>query len=343
METIADSMMTALPVYNLEALDPLKDREEEDFGPVMSSILHLRFSESAPDDFPVRGSGDVFENMSDFSLDGVTTDKVKKNLEKAKDIRAEFGEVLRAKSSVTSEKSVTKIRQPVVLLEPAIKFDDDREPAYVAGPNPGLLLQAFTSSNANDGINLERLETIGDSFLKFSMTTFLYFRYSAYHEGKLSFLRSLQVSNYNLYRLGFRKGLGEIILSSKFEPTENWLPPCFVLSEEKENLNGSRTNTPNLRTQHCISDKTLADCVESLIGAYLISSGIKAAQLLMSWLGLNVLPERPDAQQEECVLDRYTWFPQAGTVLLGNSPEDFRELDRLLNGYEKFEDRIGYK
>ena len=34
------------------------------------------------------------------------------------------------------------------------------------GPSPAMVLQALTMSNASDGINLERLETVGDSFLK---------------------------------------------------------------------------------------------------------------------------------------------------------------------------------
>lgn len=37
------------------------------------------------------------------------------------------------------------------------------------GPHPSLILQAITMSNSSDGINLERLETVGDSFLKFAL------------------------------------------------------------------------------------------------------------------------------------------------------------------------------
>lgn len=59
--------------------------------------------------------------------------------------------------------------------------------------------QALTMSNANDGINLERLETIGDSFLKFAITTFLYCSYENVHEGKLSHLRSKQVIKNTVY------------------------------------------------------------------------------------------------------------------------------------------------
>ena len=38
--------------------------------------------------------------------------------------------------------------------------------SYCLGPDPSLILQAITMSNSSDGINLERLETVGDSFLK---------------------------------------------------------------------------------------------------------------------------------------------------------------------------------
>jgi len=44
-------------------------------------------------------------------------------------------------------------------------------------------------------------------------------------------------------------------------------------------------------TQHSIPDKSLADCVEALIGAYLIACGPRGALLFMSWLGINVLPK----------------------------------------------------
>jgi endoribonuclease Dicer len=48
----------------------------------------------------------------------------------------------------------------------------------------------------------------------------------------------------------------------------------------------------NLMTQHSIPDKSLADCVEALIGAYLIACGPRGALLFMSWLGINVLPKK---------------------------------------------------
>lgn len=62
------------------------------------------------------------------------------------------------------------------------------------GPNPGLILQALTLSNASDGFNLERLEMLGDSFLKHAITTYLFCTYPDAHEGRLSYMRSKKVS-----------------------------------------------------------------------------------------------------------------------------------------------------
>lgn len=67
------------------------------------------------------------------------------------------------------------------------------------GPNPGLILQALTLSNASDGFNLERLEMLGDSFLKHAITTYLFCTYPDAHEGRLSYMRSKKVRHFQTY------------------------------------------------------------------------------------------------------------------------------------------------
>ncbi|XP_031435633.1 endoribonuclease Dicer isoform X2 [Clupea harengus] len=100
------------------------------------------------------------------------------------------------------------------------------------GPNPGLILQALTLSNASDGFNLERLEMLGDSFLKHAITTYLFCTYPDAHEGRLSYMRSKKVSNCNLYRLGKKKGLPSRMVVSIFDPPVNWLPPGYVVNQD---------------------------------------------------------------------------------------------------------------
>lgn len=241
------------------------------------------------------------------------------------------------------------------------------------GPSPSVILQALTMSNANDGINLERLETIGDSFLKYAITNYLYSKYDKIHEGKLSHLRSKQVSNLNLYRLGKRKALGESMIATKFDPHDNWLPPCYYVPKELEEAlidarvpanywtaadmaatremtlqeicemvrqRGEDLEIPsiipyNLVTQHSIPDKSIADCVEALIGAYLIECGPRGALLFMAWLGIRVLPQLPDGQYGELQVPP--------TPLLRHVADPEGELEVLLDGYDKFEESIGYR
>ncbi|KAF7383500.1 hypothetical protein HZH66_012850 [Vespula vulgaris] len=323
-----------------------------------------------------------------------------------------------------TKKKIKKLEKTYLRDNNLFSFDFQPELKGHPGPSPSLILQALTMSNANDGINLERLETIGDSFLKYAITTYLYCTYDNIHEGKLSHLRSKQVSNLNLYRLGRRKMLGESMIATKFEPHDNWLPPCYYVPKELEqaliesgvpsalwnqadiptlqtvdlteitqlvketeqklgimkneldknesklsnSIDNLRCFIPyNLITQHSIPDKSIADCVEALIGAYLIACGPRGALLFMAWLGIHVLPT-----EEVCIIqenepednipgstpyiksikedNQITWTriqygkleePQNPLVRYIPNPES--ELKMMLDGYDELEKSIGYK
>ncbi|KAJ8664854.1 hypothetical protein QAD02_006516 [Eretmocerus hayati] len=310
--------------------------------------------------------------------------------------------------------------EPFETGPPLFSFDYQPELEGHPGPSPSLILQALTMSNANDGINLERLETIGDSFLKYAITTYLFCTYERSHEGKLSHLRSKHVSNLNLYKLGKQKALGESMIATKFEPHDNWLPPCYYVPKELEQaliesgvpsamwsqadipplvttgpvdvdklvretehkleilknelvsscLDSERVSSfipYNLITQHSIPDKSIADCVEALIGAYLIACGPRGALLFMSWLGIHVLPtEKVVLYQEkkpenmpsgslpyEKSIDsdgkimwtqlRYKQLPEPPSPLFLNVPNPYLELDLMLDGYDVLERSICYR
>lgn len=42
------------------------------------------------------------------------------------------------------------------------------------------------------------------------------------------------MSNLNLYKLGKKKQFGESMIATKFEPHDNWLPPCYLVPRELE-------------------------------------------------------------------------------------------------------------
>ena len=283
------------------------------------------------------------------------------------------------------------------------EFSFDKQPDLLThpGPPPSVILQALTMSNANDGVNLERLETIGDSYLKYAITTYLYCTYPLRHEGKLSYLRSKQVSNLNLYRLGKRKGLGECMVATKFEPHDNWLPPGYfvpreleealidsgvpaghwnmadlpglhdlpseeirrLVQERSEQIKQSKAEILpkefsgiqnahelpifipyNLLTQHSIPDKSIADCVEALIGAYLTTCGPRGALLFMSWLGIRVLPGTTETNENGQDVITYHQLDPPQSPLKSCPIENAEEqLTKLLSGYDVFEEKIGYK
>lgn len=310
------------------------------------------------------------------------------------DVFSKLSKVIEAKLLPTNLPSV--VEEPSGTLKPglvpwesdkSLGFSFDNQPSLDThpGPPPSLILQALTMSNANDAINLERLETIGDSFLKYAVTSALFLAYPDTPEGRLSHLRSKQVSNFYLYRLGRDKGLGECMIATKFEPHDNWLPPGYYVpkdlekaliesgipssqwnsanlpdvsklkseadiyaiikertrdlvenSNEGEQPEAKPSSKPeelrsfvpyNLLTQQSIPDKSIADCVEALIGAYLISGGKKGALNFMSWLGMDIK-----------INENFGSLCSYRSVL----PEAERHLDHFLRGFDQFEKNIGY-
>lgn len=51
---------------------------------------------------------------------------------------------------------------------------------------------------------------------------------------------------------------------------------------------GKQSISYDLHTEQCIADKSIADCVEALLGCYLTSCGERAAQMYLCSLGLKV-------------------------------------------------------
>lgn len=211
----------------------------DDFGVIRLSIddvysLHKIYFDKHPfEQYTVEGVGSVFDAFNDLNSmenknDGTIAYKLHRD-EFLKDRR-----IIREKVTETTE--ICNNTPDIKGLDVDERFSFDKQPSLSDhyGPSPSIILQALTMSNANDGINLERLETIGDSFLKYAITTYLYCTYENVHEGKLSHLRSRQVSNLNLYRLGRRKMLGERMIATKFEPHDNWLPPCYYVPKDLE-------------------------------------------------------------------------------------------------------------
>jgi dsRNA-specific ribonuclease len=73
------------------------------------------------------------------------------------------------------------------------------------------LLQALTSASANDIVNLERMETLGDSFLKLMSSLYLFKHHKCMNEGELTYYKGKHIGNRNLYYCGVNRGLGGLM------------------------------------------------------------------------------------------------------------------------------------
>ena len=116
-------------------------------------------------------------------------------------------------------KSIIEYKNTKPGLEPLLTISTRQKPIKdleSVGPTPDEILQTLTLSKASDGFNLERLEMLGDCFLKYAVTVYLYCVFDGQHEGQLSYLRSKKVSNKNLYRLGVYNDLPGRMVSEQF-------------------------------------------------------------------------------------------------------------------------------
>ncbi|KAJ2724912.1 Dicer-like protein 1 [Coemansia sp. Benny D115] len=84
--------------------------------------------------------------------------------------------------------------------------------------------QAITASSSSTDVNYERLETLGDSVLKYIVTVMLFVTYPNDHEGLLALRRDKIVCNANLYSVARSLGLAESIIARIFARHDVKLP-----------------------------------------------------------------------------------------------------------------------
>ncbi|RAL61167.1 hypothetical protein DID88_010506 [Monilinia fructigena] len=140
---------------------------------------------------------------------------------------------------------------------------------------PDLALEAVTKDSDNSeehgeeqtnfqrgmGNNYERLEFLGDCFLKMATTISLYGLNPDSDEFRYHVDRMCLICNKNLFNTAQKLGLYKFIRSSAFN-RRAWYP------EGPELLRGKTATAPNT---HKLGDKSIADVCEAMIGAALLS------------------------------------------------------------------------
>ena len=108
--------------------------------------------------------------------------------------------------SIDSDGFNSRIVTPVdINSEVYLSFDEPNPREYSEyGPSPGYILEALTMTRADEGFSLERLEPIGDSFLKLAASIIVYGKSDTrnFNEGHLTRMRSSRICNQYLFQLG---------------------------------------------------------------------------------------------------------------------------------------------
>lgn len=96
-----------------------------------------------------------------------------------------------------------------------------------------LLATAVTSGVAQEQVNYQRLETLGDTVLKFMVSIQLFADFPFWHEGYLARKKDHTVSNSRLARDAIGKGLYQWIIRERFVPRK-WRPRYLSGNEVQE-------------------------------------------------------------------------------------------------------------
>lgn len=190
-------------------------------------------------------------------------------------------------------------------------------------PHPWHIVRALTLKRVNDLWSMEQMETVGDSYLKMSTALYLYFAHTDHNEHKLQQLKDAVVCNENLFKLGLERQMPLYIFSDNLSDFNvkrfdmkgvgnNSTTMAIVDEESNEESSSSGDgssdtilNEPDLAEngwdmshvnkhyRQRMKNKNIADCMEALIGTYIIHGTLGSTIELMRWMGLPVFePEQ---------------------------------------------------
>ena len=154
-------------------------------------------------------------------------------------------------------------------------------------PSLEMCCQCLTSPGSHLPFDYERLEFLGDAYLKYCISSIFYFRFPSKQEGELSMWRESIVKNSSLAKAAYKfdQQLNEDLLAGclNLAPSFNGnksllIHPTFLESREMRKLP--------------VKEKRLADCVEAMTGAYVTLNDDGAISEWLKFVGVL----QPDMQ-----------------------------------------------
>ncbi|KAJ7494794.1 hypothetical protein B0H11DRAFT_2156090 [Mycena galericulata] len=168
-----------------------------------------------------------------------------------------------------------------------------------------LLTTALCAPMSQEQSNYQRLETLGDTVLKFMSSIQLLGEYPLWHEGYLTQKMGHCVSNVRLAKANVGHGLYKWIVRDRLLG-KKWKPSYFTAGtpsttdvEEDPDVDMNDGKRKKKGKSQDLSTKVLADVVESLIGAVYLHGGFDLALECARFFDLGIkwepLPFRIDA------------------------------------------------
>ncbi|CAE6441045.1 unnamed protein product [Rhizoctonia solani] len=155
-----------------------------------------------------------------------------------------------------------------------------------------LVMHALCSRMAHRAFSYERLEFLGDTFIKYASSAYLYGVEPSAPSGILHAKRQRMVNNRSLWLGAQTLGLPPCIQSEAFRPKQWFIPNVFV--SKKGHVHGEKSATveqaqllSSRQYSRQIPPKAIADVVEAMIGAALLSGGEQLAFSVAKVLGLD--------------------------------------------------------
>ncbi|THU86774.1 P-loop containing nucleoside triphosphate hydrolase protein [Dendrothele bispora CBS 962.96] len=179
-----------------------------------------------------------------------------------------------------------------------------------------LLTVAITAPVSQERQNYQRLETLGDTVLKFVVVTQLLAEYPTWPEGYLTKRKDQAVSNSRLARENFDRRIFQWIIrdrmlgkkwkpqyeGARFQPeTSTTGGPEFV-DAEQASTKAQKKKKKKSKNSEQMSKKVLADVIESLIGAAYLTGGLDLGCECVKFFGLGLRNWLPLSQRVESLI-----------------------------------------
>ncbi|KAH7307115.1 hypothetical protein KP509_22G046500 [Ceratopteris richardii] len=170
-----------------------------------------------------------------------------------------------------------------------------------------VIMQALTTLRCLEGFSYEGLELLGDSFLKYAVSRYLYLVYDRKHEGQLSNRRARFICNKTLHQLAVARFLPGYIRDEPFQ-ADCWRAPGMpsvksveckcILNMTSVGSDGStkahkkggvfRIGKTCSNGHRWMCSKTISDALEALIGAFVLCGDSGPALGFMKWIGMEI-------------------------------------------------------